>query len=338
MSSFRRILFVDVMGGLGDVVLALPAVHALALSHPEAAVHVLTLEPWHVLLEGDPLIDEVIPLAGRGSEDVQGAAREALARIRPDLSITTNRRHGLPELLEAAGGVAVTNLWRSPPPDQRVDERYLELLARDGIIEPHFVGQPPRVAVTPEELKAAGELLAALNPAGRRPVFLVPDSGMAVKRWPQQHWARLTSMLLRSGQTPVLVAEEPESWPALSDAGAVRTPRLSLRQLAALYAAAAEREGVCVGGDTGPVRLATAAGMHAVGLYGPTVAARYGLHPELGVNLQGLPGCPERHPANFTEQVCWWDAQCPFADGGEPGGPACMSHIAPEEVAAALGI
>ncbi|MCH6468616.1 glycosyltransferase family 9 protein [Sinomonas terrae] len=336
MSSFRRILFVEVMGGLGDVVLALPAIHALALSHPDATVHVLTLEPWHVLLEGDPLIEEVIPLAGRESDDVQRAVREALASIRPDLSITTNRRHGLPELLESAPGVAVTNLWRSPPPEQRVDERYLELLARDGIIAPQFVGHPPRVAVEVEELEAGRELLSALVPEGRQAVMLVPDSGMAVKRWPQQHWARLASLLQAAGRTPVLVAEEPGHWPALSDAGAVPTPRLTLRQLAALYAAAAEREGVCVGGDTGPVRLATAAGMRAVGLYGPSVATRYGLHPDRGVSLQGLPECSVRHPANFTEQVCWWDARCPLADAG--AGPACMSHIAPEAVASALGL
>lgn len=334
MSSFRSILFVDVMGGLGDVVLSLPAIRALALSHPEATVHVLTLEPWHVLLERDPLIDEVIPLEGRGTEDVRQAVEDALDRIHPDLSITTNRRHGLPELLEGAGGVAITNLWRSPPPDELVDQRYLELLARDGVIDPEHLGQPPHMVLDSDELAAGRELLSALVPGGRPVVILVPDSGMAVKRWPRSHWVRLAEGLLRAGRAPVLVAEEPDHWQELSEAGAVRAPRLTLRQLAALYAAAGEAGGNCVGGDTGPVRLATAVGLRAVGLYGPSVATRYGLHPERGVNLQGFPECPVRHPANFTEQVCWWDAQCPFADGN---GAACMSRISPEEVASALG-
>lgn len=335
MSGVRSILVVEVMGGLGDVILALPAIHALALSHPEATLHVLTLEPWHVLLERDPLVGEVIPLAGRDTAEVRRAVEDALDRIRPDLSITTSRRHGLPGLLEAAGGVAVTNLWRSPPPDQLVDQRYVELLALDGVIDPRYAGQPPRLAIDPDELGAGRELLSALVPDGRPAALLVPDSGMAVKRWPPRHWVRLTSRLLAAARAPVLVAEEPERWRELTQAGAVRAPRLALRQLAGLYAAAGEAGGACVGGDTGPVRLATAVGLRAVGLYGPTVAARYGLHPRHGVNLQGLPECPVRQPANFTEQVCWWDAQCPLTEGN---GPACMSHIGPEEVAAALGI
>ncbi|WP_212745960.1 glycosyltransferase family 9 protein [Sinomonas susongensis] len=335
MSGVRSILIVDVMGGLGDVVLALPAIHALALSHQDAAVHVVTLEPWDVLLERDALIDEVIPVSGRETEDIHRAVEKALDRIRPDLSITTNRGHGLPRLLEAAGGVAITNLWRSPPPDELVDQRYLGLLARDGVIDLQFLGQPPRVALGSDELAEGRELLSALVPDGCPAVILVPDSGMAVKRWPQQHWVRLTTRLLAAGRAPVLVAEEPGRWSGLTDAGALQAPRLTLRQLAALCAAAGEAGGSCVGGDTGPVRLATAVGLRAVGLYGPTVASRYGLHPLLGVSLQGLPECPERRPANFTEQVCWWDAQCPFARGD---GPACMADISPEQVEAALGV
>lgn len=334
MMGFRRILVVEVMGGLGDVVLALPAIHALARSHPGASMHVLTLEPWHVLLEGDPLIDEVVPIAGRETPDVRVAAEEAMARIQPDLSVTTNRRHGLPELLEEAGGVAVTNLWRSPPPDEPVDQRYLALLAADGVIDSRFCGLPPQVALEPTELREGRDLLAALVPGPQRPVVLVPDSGMAVKRWPAGHWERLASALVVGGSAPLLVAEDRRPWSEVVATGAVQAPPLTLRQLAALFAAAAARGGVCVGGDTGPVRLATAAGLHAVGLYGPTSRERYGLHPHRGVNLQGRPECPERHAADFTQQVCWWEARCPFGEDG----PACMRDISVEEVARALGV
>ena len=135
-------------------------------------------------------------------------------------------------------------------------------------------------------------------------VVLVPDAGMAVKRWPHQD--RLVAELTRRA-VPVLVLGRD-------------VPPLDLRALAALFAAVGRRGGVVVGADTGPVRVAAAAGARTVGLFGPTVAARYGLDPP-SVDLQGLPGCPHRRPTAITEQVCWWDAACPLAADGPPAWP-----------------
>ncbi|WP_375388422.1 glycosyltransferase family 9 protein, partial [uncultured Amnibacterium sp.] len=119
---------------------------------------------------------------------------------------------------------------------------------------------------------------------------------------------------------------------ALTAAGAVAAPELPLRALAAVCAAAADRGGRAVGGDTGPVRLASASGLPVVGLFGPTVAARYGYRDE-AVNLQGLPGCPVRRPTAITEQECWWTGRCPLTADHEP---ACMRDIRPDGVLAAL--
>jgi len=138
---------------------------------------------------------------------------------------------------------------------------------------------------------------------------------MAVKRWPHQD--RLVAELTRRG-VPVLVLGRD-------------VPPTSLRELAALFAAVGRRGGVVVGADTGPVRVAAAAGARTVGLFGPTVAARYGLDPP-SVDLQGLPGCPHRRPTAITEQVCWWDAACPLAGDGA----ACMADLAPTTVLAAV--
>ena len=56
----REILFVELLGGLGDVLIALPAIQALARSHPEAGLTVLTFPPGGELLEQDPLIHWVV--------------------------------------------------------------------------------------------------------------------------------------------------------------------------------------------------------------------------------------------------------------------------------------
>ena len=39
------ILFVELLGGIGDVLIALPAIQALARSHPDAKLAVLTFAP-----------------------------------------------------------------------------------------------------------------------------------------------------------------------------------------------------------------------------------------------------------------------------------------------------
>jgi ADP-heptose:LPS heptosyltransferase len=94
-----------------------------------------------------------------------------------------------------------------------------------------------------------------------------------------------------------------------------------------VFAAVGRRGGAVVGPDTGPMRVAAAVGARTVGIFGPTLATRYGLGPP-GVDLQGLPGCPHRRPTAITEQVCWWEARCPLS----PLGPACMTDVAPARV------
>ena len=76
-----------------------------------------------------------------------------------------------------------------------------------------------------------------------------------------------------------------------------------------------------------PDAVAAAVGARTVGIFGPTVADRYGLGPP-GVDLQGLPDCPHRRPTAITEQVCWWEAHCPLSTAG----PACMADVTPDRV------
>lgn len=151
---------------------------------------------------------------------------------------------------------------------------------------------------------------------------------MAVKRWPDRRWSRLVHLLTAQGH-PVLGASSNPFVPALPAGG--------LRHLAACFAAVGRRGGVVVGGDTGPLRIASAVGARTVGLFGPTLAARYGLGgmgaPGHGADLQGLPDCPHRRPTSITEQVCWWDAACPLS----PAEPACLAAISAERAALAVG-
>jgi len=55
----QRILFIELLGGIGDVLIALSAIQALARNF-QTKVTVLTFAPSGSLLETDPLIDRVI--------------------------------------------------------------------------------------------------------------------------------------------------------------------------------------------------------------------------------------------------------------------------------------
>ncbi|MDD7919510.1 glycosyltransferase family 9 protein [Actinomycetospora callitridis] len=328
----RRVLVIDLLGGLGDLIMVLPSVHALAEAHPDAELTVLTHAPGAPLLARDPAVAAV-----RTAEkhDERAAVEAALADLAPDLTVTTTRFDGIGDLVDtdaaARGTRAVSNLWRNPPPDELVGERYQRILAAEGAIADTI--RPPRVVLDPAELAAGGHtLVQALRPRWHStpgnphpqpardetpPTVLVPDAGMAVKRWPARRWAGLASSL----PGPVLSIGPVD--------GAEELPPTDLRGLAAQFAAVAEAGGVVVGPDTGPVRLAAAVGARTVALFGPTAAARYGL--EEGVNLQGLPECPHRMPTAITEQVCWWEATCPLAPE-----PACLLDLTVDRVRGAV--
>jgi hypothetical protein len=205
---------------------------------------------------------------------------------------------GIPGLVAAHGCRAVTDLWRDPPAGQRITLRYLDILRAEGLIGE--TDPTPRVYLTAAELAYGRGVVGD----ARRPVVLVRESGMAVKRWP--YFDQLAELV------PVL-----------------ELPPMSLRNLGACFAAVAAAGGVVVGGDTGPVRLAEAMGARVVGLFGPTTADRYGYR---GANLQGLPECPHRRPLAITEQPCWWDARCPLSERG----PACLTAIPVRDVLARL--
>ncbi|KAB8186507.1 glycosyltransferase family 9 protein [Microbispora catharanthi] len=328
---YREILVVDLLGGIGDLLMLLPVVHGLARGNPGGSLRVLTHEPGAALLRGDPAVTRVLTPRHGGAGAEREAVAEALAARRPDLAITTTRYDGIADLLAASGARCVTDLWRRPPPDEPVGGRYLRILLAEGLLRPEDALVRPAVRLTPAEIAYGESTLARGVPAGaaRAPVVLITAAGMDVKRWPAGRWRELAASLARRGHPLLTPDAPPKRGPAeaaVFGREVAVLPRCGLRGLAACFAAVARRGGVVVGGDTGPLRLAAAAGAATVGLFGPTWAGRYGIGSGDGAgsaDLQGLPGCPHRRPTAITEQPCWWTAECPLS----PAGPACMADI-----------
>lgn len=340
-SHVHKILFVELLGGIGDVLIALPAIQAFARSHPTAELTVLTLPPGGELLESNPLIHQVIYA---DSSNPRKSVEVLLAGHTFDVIVSDTNYDGIEEVIQNSGASrVVTNLWRKPPPDERVGDRFLQILLAEGLISEvgsrkSEVGSgvipnsefriPTLLRLTPDEQRRAQE---ALGFCSRPLVFLCPDAGMQIKRWSTANFVTLGQTLQQrySATAIVLVGSDLEQAAGIADGIGNKAqiwPRGKLRDLAAAIACA----DLMVAADTGPARIAAALNVPTITLFGPSWHGRYG-QPAPHVNLQGYPECPERIISNFTEQRCWYGGVCPLDRGWQ----TCMETISPADVLAA---
>jgi len=320
----QKILFVELLGGIGDVLIALPAIQALGRSHPTAELTVFTLPPGGELLESDPLIHHVIYA---DSSRVRKSVEVLLAAQAFDLIVSDTNYDGIDGVIQSSAACqSVTNLWRSPPADESVGDRFLRILLAEDLIAPEEI-QPPKLHLTRSEQHCAQQLYGLV----RRPlIFLFPDAGMQIKRWSEVNFVTLGQTLQHqyNGTMIVPVGSNLELSARIATAigdGTQILPRGNLRDLAATLACA----DLVVAPDTGSARIAATLGVPTVTLFGPSWHGRYG-QPLPHINLQAYPECPERMIRNFIEQRCWYGGVCPL----EQNWQTCMEAISPAEVLA----
>ncbi|HEY9663046.1 MAG TPA: hypothetical protein V6C65_31770, partial [Allocoleopsis sp.] len=206
MGDFRTILFIELLGGIGDIVIALPAIHALARSHPTAKLTVLTFAPGSELLEADPWIDRVIcATAGQARQAVDAL----LSRESFDLIVSDTNYDGIGAAIEAYQSASshhptiITNLWRSPPDDERVSDRFLSILKSEKIItEEAIQNDEVQVYLTAIEQQTARQQLGA---AYRPLIILYPDAGMPIKQWSVANFIALGQALQQQYGATVIV-------------------------------------------------------------------------------------------------------------------------------------
>ncbi len=324
-----KILFIELLGGIGDVLIALSAIQALARSHPNVELTVLTWTLGGELLKSDPLIHRVVyAQPGKAKQSVV----ELLTRETFDLIVSDTNYDGIDQVIQARNPVSlrnrvstrvVTNLWRQPPADEFVGDRFLKILQIEGLINPDAV-KSTQLHLMPDELNQAQKLF---NNVRRPLVFLCSDAGMEIKRWSEVNFITLGQTLQQRWGASVIVPVGSDVQQAVSIAEGIGSaqifPRGQLRDLAAALACA----DLVVGADTGPVRIAAALNVPTITLFGPSWHSRYG-QPLPHVNLQGYSECRERNISNFTEQRCWYSGVCPL----DKGWRTCMDAIEVDEV------
>ena len=326
----QSILFVELLGGIGDVLIALPAIQALGRAYPGAKLTVLTAAPGGELIKCDPLIHEVICLDLQQDQTAhlaRTAVEAVLKRDRFDLIVSDTNYDGIAQVIQQSSTpTVVTNLWRSPPPDQRVGDRFLHILQAEGLIAATHIAPVQLHLTLAERLHAQQQLGAIAQPL----VILYPDAGMAIKRWSTANFVHVGRALQQQYQATIVVpiGSDPEQSAQIVQAighPATLWAKGTLRELAALMATAT----LVIASDTGPARMAAALHTPTITLFGPSWHDRYG-QPAPHVNLQGDPDCPERDISNFTTQRCWYSGECPF-DRWQ----TCLEDISPAQVLAA---
>jgi heptosyltransferase-1 len=157
------------------------------------------------------------------------------------------------------------------------------------------------------------QMLDERGMTGKTLIVLHYGTTWKTKLWPLDLWRELAGKLCDlEGCRPILTwgSEEErtavESIHAASGGGAVIWPRGSLMELAALL----ERADLVIGGDTGPIHIAAAAGTPTVSLFRVTDAERNGPRGEDHIRLQAPLDCS---PCLLKE--CPRDSECGHSIG-----------------------
>ncbi len=306
------------LSSLGDVVHTLPVAAAVKAALPNAVVTWMIEENERELIDGNPAVDHaiVVPLRrwkrtlGRGN--VAAVSREAreLARtlrsarfdavidpqgwvhktspivvmthapIRIGFAATHSRDRWSP---------LFTNRHVTPPKSAvHIVDQNLALLEPLRIVDPAAVfplpswsGADRRVDDWLKQHQIAGYSLIALLPSTRGPR----------KLWPAVSYATLAARLAGRTDARVLLAGGPGDKAVLDavEAGCHQVHvfhAATIGDLAALLA----RASLVIGNDTGPLHLAAAADVPALGLFGPTSGRRNGPYGRNGHVIQSTTG------------------------------------------------
>lgn len=325
------------LDSVGDVLLAGPAVRAVAASDPDGVVMLCGPQgkPAARLLPG---VAEVVtwdcPWITAPAPDVtqthvtrlQEAVRAA--DISEAVILTSFHQSPLPlaMLLRLAGVERITgastdyagsllDVRLKPgedfPEDQPEAERALGIAAAAGHFLPDDDDGCLRVRQVPEVAGLVGD----------EPYFVLhPGAAVPARAWPPLHHAALTELLTGAGHRVVVTggARERELTATVAGPDGVDLGGLTdLNTMAGVLAGAS----AVVTGNTGPAHLAAAVGTPVVSLFSPVVPAVRWAPYRVPVELLG----DQNAPCRMTRA-----RECPV-----PGHP-CLAGVSPEEVFAAL--
>ncbi len=342
-----RILLVR-LREIGDVVFTTPAVRALRLHFPAAHITYVVEPPAAAVVAGNPNIDEVIVAPRkRGLEGWREELRilRKLRAARYDLAIDF---HGGPRaslltwLSGAKERIGYDVVGRSWMYTRRVSrprvlrarhavENQWDLLAPLDIGPPNSAVYPVEMPVEAQARAVTAERLLRVGVGGDgRLIVMHVSAGNPFRRWPLASFAsvvaglvagdRRRSVVVTSGPSERdaatrVIADARVQLPAEDRERVLACGEFSLPELRALV----ERAALYIGGDSGPMHIASTSQVPIVGLYGPTLPAR---------------SAPWRPDGSLSMSVETMDLPCRPCDQRvcAPGDFRCLTWIQPQQV------
>jgi len=332
---------------IGDVVFTTPAIRAMRQHFPHAHLSYMVESLGAPVFAHNPHLDEVIVL--ERTRGIRGWLKdfELIRRLRSahyDLVVDfhSGPRSSLIAWLSGApervGYDVAGRGWmytkRVPRPRQirarHAVENQWDLLNAIGIstLDPTY--SPTEMLVDRDAATAVNERLSAIGVRKDDELIVIHVSaGNPFRRWPQDSFALLITMLLRRRpRRRVIVVAGPSDRDAaarvmgesidrieMADRNRVASAEFTLDELRALM----DRAALYIGGDSGPMHIASTTTVPIVGLYGPTLPVRSQpwrapQWPSEAAELEGLPCRP------CDQRVC------------EPGDFRCLTRLTPEHV------
>lgn len=301
---------------IGDIIMTLPALHALKTLYPQAKLYLLTSTSASHLLAAHPDIDSFIPydppwfykIAVKKAIKDFFTMREQIRKLQPDLAIDFRadirniafiiaQSRSLHRMSYSSGGG-----WRlltHPIVWHRVSHKiefHLDLLRGAGI---PASSSDPRIYLNERDYEESHKLLQETGVQGEAPLIVIhPGSRVPTKRWGIQNFAVVAQHLEAQGAR-IIVAGSPEehliSQPivqacqrAISTLG-----KISIRGFAAMVA----QSKLLIGNDSAPIHIAAAVGTPTVSIFGPSkpweTAPRGEMHRSVFVPIECRNSCDE---------------------------------------------
>jgi lipopolysaccharide heptosyltransferase II len=336
---------------IGDVVFTTPAIGAIRRHFPGARITYLVEAPAEPVVRHHPGIDEIIVLErprglARLQYDVAIARRLHASRF--DLAIDF---HGGPRSgflawatrapqrigydLPGRGWCYTTRVpWtRSLVPPRHSVLNQWALLAPLGIDPPHRARDSVTMPLDPAAVSRVDERLARSGvDRSARLIVLHVSAGNPFRRWPAESFASAAATLASADPARRIVITSGPSESAAAEAVAsrarqlaataasriVRTGEFDLAELRALV----DRAALYIGGDSGPLHIASTTRTPIVALFGPTLPDR---------------SMPWRDPAIGSIAVDAGELPCRPCHQRHcvPGDFRCLTAISPTMVVAA---
>ncbi|SOD61629.1 ADP-heptose:LPS heptosyltransferase [Streptomyces zhaozhouensis] len=264
--------------GLGDLLTAVPALHALRRAFPDHRLVLAAPGALSDVVAAVGAVDALLPASAPGR-----AVPERLAwrGPPPEVAVDLHGRdtHSLRPLLALRPG-RVIGYARPPAPAWREREheraRWCRLLRAHGV-----PADPARVGVAPPAVPSPAPGAVVVHPGA--------DAG--ARRWPAERFATVARTLAGDHRVVVTAGpgEERLGRRVAALAGLPRAAVLTGLPLAALSALVADARAVLVG-DTGVAHLATAHGTPSVVLFGPVAPELWGPPPSFRHRALWHPG------------------------------------------------